>query len=82
MKEEEKTLIKSLRAESKKIQNTENMKEIKSVQKNNNPILERESAVLLLLLLLRHAQGTPPLDSETGWTAELWSNPVLLILEN
>ena len=24
----------------------------------------------------------PPLDSETGWTGELWSNPVLLILEN
>ena len=23
----------------------------------------------------------PPLDSETGWTGELWSNPVLLILE-
>ena len=23
-----------------------------------------------------------PLDSETGWTGELWSNPVLLILEN
>ena len=24
----------------------------------------------------------PPLDSETGWTGELWSNHVLLILEN
>ena len=24
----------------------------------------------------------PPLDSETGWTGELWSNPVLLILQN
>jgi hypothetical protein len=24
----------------------------------------------------------PPLDSETGWTGELWSNRVLLILEN
>ena len=24
----------------------------------------------------------PPLDSETGWSGELWSNPVLLILEN
>ena len=34
------------------------------------------------LLLLRHAQGTPPLKSETGWTGELWSNRVLLILEN
>ena len=28
-----------------------------------------------------HAQGTP-LDSETGWTGVLWSNCVLLILEN
>ena len=49
-----------------------------------NPILERGSAVLLLLLLpllLRHAQGTP-LDSETGWTGELWSNCILLIFEN
>ena len=24
----------------------------------------------------------PPLDSETGWTGELWSNRNLLILEN
>ena len=24
----------------------------------------------------------PPLDSETGWTGELWSNCVFLILEN
>ena len=24
----------------------------------------------------------PPLDSKTGWTEELWSNRVLLILEN
>ena len=24
----------------------------------------------------------PTLDSETGWTGELWSNLVLLILEN
>ena len=24
----------------------------------------------------------PPLDSETGWTGELWSNCVLLIVEN
>ena len=41
-----------------------------------SPILERRSAVLLLLLL-PHAQ-----DSETGWTGELWSRHVLLILEN
>ena len=26
--------------------------------------------------------GYPPLDSETEWTGELWSNRVLLILEN
>ena len=26
--------------------------------------------------------GDPPLDSETGWTGELWSNHVFLILEN
>ena len=24
----------------------------------------------------------PPLKSETGWTGELWLNPVLLILKN
>ena len=24
----------------------------------------------------------PPLDSETGWTGEHWSNPILLIFEN
>ena len=24
----------------------------------------------------------PPLDSEMGWTGELWSNSVFLILEN
>ena len=29
----------------------------------------------VLLLLLRHARTTP-LDSETGWTEELWSNRV------
>ena len=26
--------------------------------------------------------GDPPLDSETGWTGELWSNRIVLILEN
>ena len=30
--------------------------------------------------VLRHAQGTP-LNSEMGWTGELWSNGILLILE-
>ena len=24
----------------------------------------------------------PPLDFDTGWTGELWSNRILLILEN
>ena len=32
--------------------------------------------------ILRHTQGTAPLDSETGLTGELWSNCVILILEN
>ena len=49
---------------------------------SSNPILERGSAVLLLLLLpLHHAQGTP-LDSETGWTGELWSKTNLLNWQN
>ena len=37
------------------------------------------------ILLLRPSSVTlrgPPLDSETGWTGELWSNRVLLICEN
>ena len=46
-----------------------------------NPILERGSTVLLQLLLLCHAQATP-LDSEMGWTGELWSKTKFLILEN
>ena len=33
------------------------------------------------LFLLHHAQGNP-LDSEMGWTGELWSNRILLILEH
>ena len=45
------------------------------------PILERGSTVQLLLLLLCHAQGTP-LDSETGWTGELWSKTNLLNWQN
>ena len=44
------------------------------------PILERGCAVLLLLLC--HALATPPLDSETGWTGELWSKTNLLKLQN
>ena len=31
---------------------------------------------------LCNAQGTPPLDSETGWTGELWSNTNLLKWQN
>ena len=51
-------------------------KEIKI--ENNNPILDtRISSVRPCVTLI-----PPPLDSETGWTGELWSNPVLLILEN
>ena len=51
------------------------------------PILSyiRHEDFLLLLLLLRPPSVTlrgPPLDSETGWTGELWSKRVLLILEN
>ena len=43
-----------------------------------NPILDtrisvRTPSVMLVL---------PPMKSETGWTGELWSNRVLLILEN
>ena len=49
------------------------------------PILERRSTVLLLLLLLLlllcHAQATP-LDSETGWTRELWLKTNLLNWQN
>ena len=46
----------------------------------HHPILERRSTVLLLLLLLLlcHAQATP-LDSEAGWTEELWSMTISLI---
>ena len=45
------------------------------------PILEKGSTVLLLLLLLCHAQCTPPLDFEMGWTGELKSNRVFLMLK-
>ena len=39
------------------------------------------SVLCPLSFVLRHTQTTP-LDSEKGWTRELWLNPVLLILEN
>ena len=42
------------------------------------PLFVRSSFVLRSYVTLRG----PPLDSETGWTGELWSNCVLLILEN
>ena len=45
------------------------------------PILDMR----ISFVLLRPApsrSGDSPLDSETGWTGELWSNRVLLILEN
>ena len=48
---------------------------------NNNPILDTRisfSFSSLPSVTLR----LPPLISEMGWTGELWSNPVLLILEN
>ena len=33
-------------------------------------------------LSVRPSSLTPPLDSETGWCGELWSNRLFLILEN
>ena len=48
-------------------------------------IRHKDFLLLLLLLLLRPPSVTlrgSPLDSEMGWTGELWSNRVLLILEN
>ena len=45
----------------------------------SHPILEKgRTVLLLLLLLLRQAQGLP-LDSEMWWTGELWANtsPIL-----
>ena len=44
------------------------------------PILDRRisfPSLFVLCLFVCHTQGTP-LDSETGWTGELWSNPYLL----
>ena len=47
-----------------------------------NPILERGSTVLLLLLCMYVTLRGPPLISEMGWTGELWSKTKFLILEN
>ena len=49
------------------------------------PILDTRISVCLCVRVFVCSCVTlrgPPLDSETGWTGELWSNPVLLILEN
>ena len=40
-----------------------------------NPILDTR-----IFFLLRYAQATPPLDVEVGWSGQLWSNRILLIL--
>ena len=45
-------------------------------EKNMYPILDTRISVRMCVTL-----RPTPLDSETGWTGELWSNPVLLILE-
>ena len=48
-----------------------------------NPKLDtRISFVRSFVLRMCVTLRVPPLYSETGWTGELWSNPVLLILEN
>ena len=47
----------------------------------SNPILDTRISVRSYVCLCVTLRG-PPLKSETGWTGELWSNPVLLILEN
>ena len=46
--------------------------------KSEHPKLERKDPVLLLLLMLR----LPHLDSETGWTGELWSKTNVLKKQN
>ena len=46
---------------------------------NNNPILDKR------IFVLRPCSVTlvlPPLDSEMGWTGELWSKTKFIILEN
>ena len=43
-----------------------------------NPILDRRISGLCPLSFVRHAQGTPPMYSETGWNGELWSKTYLL----
>ena len=48
----------------------------------SNPILERRSTVLLLLLCTYVTLRLPPQDSEMGWTGELWSKTNLLDWQN
>ena len=50
-----------------------------------NPILDTRISVLRpssFVLCPCVTLKQPPLNSETGWTGELWSNRILLILEN
>ena len=51
----------------------------KYVYKMDHPKLDTRISVLRRLSVRLRV---PPLDSKTGWTGELWSNPVLLIFEN
>ena len=53
-------------------------KELKSKGVMSNGSKIRQEDFLRSYVTLRG----PPLDSETGWTGELWSNRVLLILIN
>ena len=46
------------------------------------PILDTRISVRSDFVRRHGCAMLPPLDSETGWTGELWSNRVLLILEN
>ena len=52
---------------------------IGNVNVDVNPKLDTRISVLLLL---RHARTTPPLDSETGWTGELRLKTNLLNWQN
>ena len=47
-----------------------------------DPKLDARISFLFLRPLSPVTLRGPPLDSETGWTEELWSKRVLLILEN
>ena len=50
---------------------------------SNNRYSKLDTRISFVRLFVRPSRsGDPPLDSETGWTGKLWSNRVLLILEN